>query len=96
MTRNPLLYIGALLLVGLLATLLAGGPDHAGALAGLNGPGAGAAVGLLWIVLFPAAVLIVPPLVLAAAAEALHGVWQRARSPQAGGGLGSRSGPGDT
>jgi hypothetical protein len=96
MTRNPMLRGAAVLLVLLLGVLVAGGPEHAGALAGLTGSGAGTAVGLLWIVLFPAVVLFVPPLVFTAAAEALHGAWQRAQTPQGRRGLGSRSRPGDT
>lgn len=92
MSRNALLVLTAAVMALLLVLFLAGGPNEAGALAGLSGHGTGLAVGLAWIVLFPAAALIVPPLLLTAAAEALH-ARLGARGPH---GLGSRSGPGDT
>lgn len=84
----------ALLLSVALALLAAGGPNHAGALAGVGGSGVSAAVGLAWICVFPAVVLLVPPLLFAAIVEGMHGVLGRARSPKAPPGLGSRSAPG--
>lgn len=89
-----ILAAGILLAVGLV--WVKGGPEQAGALAGLSGSGAGAAAGLLWIMLVPAAGVLVPALLLTAAAEALHGIWVARHPRQAGPGLGSRSGPGDT
>lgn len=86
--------VGLLLTLGLLWLL--GGPLEAGALAGLSGSGSGAAAGLLWIVLVPVASVLVPALLLTAAAEGLHAIWARRHPQEAASGLGSRSGPGDT
>ena len=94
MRRHPLLGAAALLLVLALALVAAGGPNEAGALAGVGGSGAGAAVGLAWIVVFPVVVLMVPPLLFAGIAEGVHGVLGRARTPSGEAGLGSRSAPG--
>lgn len=94
MKRNPMLRWAAFLLLLVLVLLAAGGPNQAGALAGVGGSGAGAAVGLAWIVVFPAVVLMVPPLLFAAIAEGVHGFLARARTPTSPGGLGSRSAPG--
>ncbi len=91
MKRNPMLRWAACLLLLLLVLLAAGGPNQAGALAGVGGSGAGAAVGLAWIVVFPAVVLMVPPLLFAAIAEGVHGFESRAHPPTPRGGLGSRS-----
>ena len=88
-----MLHAAAVLLVLALFLLAAGGPNAAGALAGVGGSGAGAAVGLAWIVVFPAVVLMVPALLFTGAAEGVHAIWTRARSPRDRAGLGSRSGP---
>ncbi len=85
---------GLMVLLALLWAL--DGPAHSGAIANLGEPGAGAAVGLLWIALTPVVVLVVPALLLTAAAEGLHAIWARAGTGAPVGGLGSRSGPGDT
>lgn len=93
---NPMLRRAAISVVILLVVFALGGPAEAGALAGLRGGGAGAALGLVWIVSFPAGVLVVPALLVTGLAEVLHTRWVRARSPEVRLGLGSRSSPGDT
>ncbi|MCR9161332.1 MAG: hypothetical protein ACE37F_12265 [Nannocystaceae bacterium] len=90
MRRHPMLRAAAVLLVLVLALLAAGGPNEAGALAGVGGSGVGTAVGLAWILVFPLMVLMVPPLLFSAVAEGLHGLCRR--DPDDG--LGSRSVPG--
>ena len=89
-----LLAFGLLLAVAL--TWLAGGPQEAGALAGLRGAGPGVAAGFLWIALAPAASVLVPPLLITAAGEALHAIWAKRRAKAVSPGLGSRSAPSDT
>ncbi len=96
MSRRGVQILAAVMLVALAVVWLLGGPEQAGALAGLSGSGPTAAVGLLWIVLVPASCALVPALVITAAAEGLHAIW-RARHPRKPPpGLGSRSGPSDT
>jgi len=86
-----------LLLLGLLCIAwLAGGPEAAGALAGLQGQGTTAAAGIAWIVGVPVVVMMVPPLLITASAEGVHAIWARARNPRRSARLGSRTGPGDT
>ena len=94
--NNPMLRTAALALALLLLVLTLGGPGEAHALAWLGEAGVGAAVGLAWIVLFPAVVLMVPPLLVAGLAEALQTRGAPAVSPGDAAGLGSRSVPGDT
>lgn len=96
MTRRGVLWLAAGMLVALGVVGLLGGPEESGSLAGLRGSGPGAAAGLLWIVLVPAASALVPALVITAAAEGLHAIWEARRPREPVAGLGSRSGPGDT
>lgn len=96
MRRNPMLHCAVFLLVVVLLLLAGGAPSEAGALAGVSGSGPGAAAGLAWIVVFPLAVVMVPPLLFAATVEGLHGLWgARARSGSRPG-LAAGPRPGDT
>ncbi len=96
MSRRGPLVVAALSLAALGLLWALGAPAHAGAIANLGEPGPGAALGLLWLVVHPACVLMVPALLITAAAEALHAIWTRPRAGTSRPGLGSLSGPGDT
>jgi len=96
MSRLGVWVLAAAMLVVLGLVWLCGGPEHAGALAGLQGSGPSAAAGLLWIALVPASRVMVPALLITAAAEGLHAIWAAPHPRKAPSGLGSRSGPGDT
>lgn len=96
MSRRGVQIIAAAMLLALGLTWLLGGPEHAGALAGLSGSDPSAVAGLLWIVLVPAACVLVPALLITAAAEGLHTFWAARLPRDAAIELGSRSGPGDT
>lgn len=89
--------IGSAVLVAGLATVvlwLAGAPEQVGALAGLQG--GEAALGVLWIVLVPAVIVLVPALLLTAAFESLHAILQGWWGVSASSGVGSRADHGDT
>lgn len=96
MSRRGVHLLTAAILLSVGLVWLLGGPEQAGALAGLSGSGPGAAAGLLWIVLVPATCVLVPALLITGAAEGLHAIWAARRPREAGVGLGSRSGPSDT
>lgn len=96
MSRRGVQILAAGILLALGLVWLLGGPEQAGALAGLSGSGPGAAAGLLWILLVPVTCVVVPALLITASAEGLHAIWAARRPREAGLGLGSRSGPSDT
>lgn len=63
-----------------LSLWLAGGPAHAGALAGVSGSQADLAVGLAWIGVVPLVALMVPALLFTLAAEQLATIRARRRA----------------